>query len=74
MRQRIKEYDTDAGVADMLNDFHEAQFAEGHTEEPEATTMAFYDIFEAPQKSLHVYTNVSKTRCHWTHNGVKVPV
>ena len=38
MRQRVEGYDVDAGLADMLNDNHEAQFAEGRTEdEPEAT-------------------------------------
>ena len=38
VRQRVEDYDADAGVADMLNDYHEAQFAEGRTEdEPEAT-------------------------------------
>ena len=44
-------YDADAGVADMLNDYHEAQFAEGRTkEEPEATAKAFYDMFATAQK------------------------
>jgi hypothetical protein len=38
VRQRVEEYDADAGVAEMLHDYHEAQFVEGHTEEePEAT-------------------------------------
>ena len=61
VRPRIEEYDADAGVADMFNDIHEAQFAEGHMEEePEATAKAFYDMFEASQKPLHAHTNVSK--------------
>jgi hypothetical protein len=35
-RQRVEDYDADAGVADMLNDYHEAQFIGGCTEdEPE---------------------------------------
>ena len=38
VRQRIEEHDADAGVADMLDDFHEAHFDEGRREEePEAT-------------------------------------
>ena len=32
VRPRVEDYDADAGVADMLNDYHEAQFAEGRTE------------------------------------------
>jgi hypothetical protein len=27
LRQRIEDYDADAGVADMLNDYHETQYA-----------------------------------------------
>jgi hypothetical protein len=33
VRQRIKDCDADAEVADMLNDYHEAQFVEGRTED-----------------------------------------
>ena len=48
VRPRVEDYDADAGVADMLNDYHEAQFAKGRTEEePEATAKAFYDMFAA---------------------------
>ena len=37
----------DAGVADMLNEYHEAQYAGGYTEdEPEPTAKAFYDMFD----------------------------
>ena len=61
VRQRVEDYDADAGVADMLNDYHEAQFAEGCTEdEPEATAKAFYDMFDAAQKPLHGKTKVSQ--------------
>jgi len=35
VRQRIEEHDADAGVADMLDDFHEAHFDEGRREEEE---------------------------------------
>jgi hypothetical protein len=30
VRQRVEDYDADAGVADILNDSHEAQFAGGN--------------------------------------------
>jgi hypothetical protein len=57
--QCVEDYDLDAGVADMLNDYHEAQFTEARTEdESEATTKAFYDIFDAAQKPLHDKTKV----------------
>jgi hypothetical protein len=39
LRQRVEHYDVDAGVADMLNDYHEAQYARGCTDdEPEPKT------------------------------------
>ena len=54
VRPHVEDYDADAGVADMLNDYHEAQFAEGRTEEePEATTKVFYDMFATALKPLH---------------------
>jgi hypothetical protein len=38
----------------MLNDFHEAQFVEGHMEEEmEATAKTFYDMMSSAQKPLH---------------------
>jgi hypothetical protein len=33
VRQHVEDYDADAGVADMLNDYYEAQFARGCTED-----------------------------------------
>jgi hypothetical protein len=61
LRQRIEDYDADAGVADMLNDYHEAQYAEGCTDdEPEPTAKAFYDMFDMAQKPLHGQTKVSQ--------------
>jgi hypothetical protein len=61
VRQRIEDYDADAGVADMLNDYHVAQFVKGCTEdEPEATTKVFYDMFDAAQKPLHGKSKVSQ--------------
>jgi hypothetical protein len=54
VRQRIEDYDANARVADMLNDYHEAQFAGGCTEdEPEPTVKVFYDMFDTTQKPLH---------------------
>jgi hypothetical protein len=45
VRPRVEDYDADGGVGDMLNDYHEAHFAEGHREEePKATAKAYYDM------------------------------
>jgi hypothetical protein len=45
LRQRVEHYDADAGVADMLNNYHEAQYAGGCTDdELELTTKAFYEL------------------------------
>jgi hypothetical protein len=42
VRRRVEDYDADVGVADMLNGYHEAQFAGGHMDdEPEPTAKAF---------------------------------
>jgi hypothetical protein len=61
LRQRVEHYDADAGVADMLNDYHEAQYARGCTnDDREPTAKAFYDMltrhrspFTATQKFLN---------------------
>jgi hypothetical protein len=54
VRQHIEDYDADAGVVDMLNDYHEVQFAGGCTEyEPEPAAKAFCDMFDASKKPLH---------------------
>jgi hypothetical protein len=54
VRQRVEDYDADAGIADMLKDYHEAQFVGGCTEEePEPSARAFYDMFDVAQKPLH---------------------
>ena len=61
VRQRIDDYDADAGCADMLADFHEAHFEEGPREEPpEPTAKQYYDMLSAAQKPLHQHTNVSQ--------------
>jgi hypothetical protein len=33
VRKRVEDYDANAGVADMLNDYHEVQFTGGCTED-----------------------------------------
>jgi hypothetical protein len=54
LRQHVEHYDADAGVEDMLNDYHEVHYFGGCTEdEPEPTAKAFYDMFDAAQKPLH---------------------
>ena len=61
IRQRIEEQDADAGVADMLDDFHEAHFDEGRREEePEPTAKAYYDMLATAQQPLHGHTKVSQ--------------
>jgi hypothetical protein len=61
VRQRVEDYDVDAAVVDMLNDYHEAQFAGWCTEDkPEPTAKVFYDMFDATHKPLHDHTKVSQ--------------
>jgi hypothetical protein len=61
VRPRVEDYDANAGVADMLDDYGEARFAEGQTEEePEATAKASYDMLAASHKPLHGHTTVSQ--------------
>jgi hypothetical protein len=61
LRQCFEDYDVDAGVADMLNDYHEAQYTGGCTDdEPGPTAKAFYDMFDAAQKPLHGQTKGSQ--------------
>jgi hypothetical protein len=60
VRPRIEDFDASAGVADMLDDWHEGQYGEGRTEEMELTTKAFYDMMSSAQKPLHDRTSVSQ--------------
>jgi hypothetical protein len=61
VRQLIEELDGDAGVADMINDFHEAHFqGERPEEEPEPCAKAYYDMLAAAQKPLHKHTDLSQ--------------
>jgi hypothetical protein len=61
VRPRFKDFDTGAGVADMLEDWHEGQYGEGHMEEEmEPTAKAFYDMMSSAQKPLHDQIMVSQ--------------
>jgi hypothetical protein len=61
VRPHVEDYDADAGVGDMLNDYHEAHFVEGcREEEMEASAKAFYDMMSVAQKLLHGQTTVSQ--------------
>ena len=63
LRQRVEDYDADAGVADILNDYQEAEYTGGcMDDEPEPTAKAFYDMFDAAQKPLHSQTKVSQQK------------
>ena len=64
VRQRIEEYDSNAGCGDMLDDFHQAHFDEGPShvgeEPPEPTAKAYYDMLSSAQKPFHDHTDVSQ--------------
>jgi hypothetical protein len=61
VRPRLEDFDADARVADMLDDFHEAQYDEGRTEEEmEASAKAFYDLLSSAHKPLHDRTMFSQ--------------
>jgi hypothetical protein len=61
VRQHVEDYDADVGVADMLNDYHEAQFIRGCTkDELEPTAKMFYDMFDAAWKPLQGQTKISQ--------------
>ena len=61
VRPRLEAFDDDAGVADMLDDTHQAHFAEGHEkEEMEEAAKAFYEMLDSAQKPLHESTTVSQ--------------
>ena len=61
VRPRLEAFNDDAGVADMLDDTHQAQFAEGRDkEEMEAAADAFYLMLDSAQRPLHDHTNVSQ--------------
>jgi hypothetical protein len=48
VRPRLEAFDDDAGVANMLDDAHQAQFAEGRDKEDmEANAKAFYKMLDS---------------------------
>jgi len=62
VRSLLEECDADAGMADMMADYHEGRFAEGVEveDDPEETAKAFYTMLESAQKPLHEKTMVTQ--------------
>jgi hypothetical protein len=61
VRPCMEAFDADAGVENMLDDFHEGQFDEGREkEEMEAAAQAFYNMMGLAQKPLHDRSTVSQ--------------
>jgi hypothetical protein len=61
VRPLLEEFDADAGMADLMADYHEAQFIQGmevEEEDPEETAKAYYTMMEAAKKPLHKNTIV----------------
>jgi hypothetical protein len=58
VRPRLEHVDADGGVADMLDDYKQAQIPNGRAEETEASAKAFYDMMSSTQKPLHDRTMV----------------
>jgi hypothetical protein len=60
VRPRVEAFDVDAGVSDMVDDVHQAQFGEGREEaEMQAAVDAFKYMMEAVAKPLHAHSEVS---------------
>jgi hypothetical protein len=60
VRPRLDAFDGDVGVAEWMDDFHEARFGEEFEDEPEETAKAYYDMLSSAQKPLHEKTTVSQ--------------
>jgi len=61
VRPRLEAFDDEAGVPDMMDDYHQAQFADcREKEEMEAASNAFYNMLKSAQRPLHDRTNVSQ--------------
>jgi hypothetical protein len=81
VRQRVEAFDADARVADMVDDVHQAQFAEGCEEaEMQAAIDVFQYMMDSTQKPLHAYSEVSqldvisrlmglKSNLNWSQEG-----
>ena len=64
VRPRLDDYDSDAGCANMLDDYYHAHSDErpSHVgeDEPKPTAAAYYDMLSSAQKPFHQHTNVSQ--------------
>ena len=60
MRPHVEPFGANAGVPDMLDDVHQAQFIDGREKEIEAATQAFYNMMDSAQKPLHDQSMMSK--------------
>ena len=61
VRARLEAFDDDARVADMLDDAHQAHFAEQREkEEMEESAKDFYKMLDSAQKPLHEHTMISQ--------------
>ena len=65
VRQRINDYDSDAGVGDMFSDFDGGHIdGQSVEQEPEATAKAYYDMLQAAQQPYG---------CLYSGDGVRIP-
>jgi hypothetical protein len=61
VRPHIEAFDADARVADMVDDVHQAQFAEGREEaEMQAAVDVFKYMMDSAAKPLHAHSEVSQ--------------
>jgi hypothetical protein len=63
VRPLLEEFDADAGMADLMADYHKAWFVQGmevEEEDLEETAKAYYTMMEAAKKPLHENTMVSQ--------------
>jgi hypothetical protein len=58
VRPRLEHVDADGRVADMLDDYQQAQIPDGRAEETKASAKALYDMMSSAQKPLHDRTSV----------------
>jgi hypothetical protein len=60
VRQCVEAFDANAGVADMVDDVHQAQFAEGREAEMQAVVDVFQYMMDSAHKPLHAHSEVSQ--------------
>jgi hypothetical protein len=64
VRPRVEAFDADTGVADMVDDVHQAQFAKGREEaEMQVAVDAFKYMMDSAMKPLHAHSGLS-AGCH----------